>query len=208
VQNIIELEGGKSALKLTTAAYCRPSGKNIHRFPGAKDSDEWGVMPDKGFDLRLPEYELAALMEDRRDRDVLQPHNAPPGKQEQAKAEPSKPEQPKPSEKPVETPKPASPQKADTPKPEPAKPAEAPKPDTAKPPAPKPAEKPADKPKPEGAKSEVTKPAEKPATIPASKTNGTPKHNGKDANSRKKPFVDRQLELAVKYLNTELARAK
>ena len=33
VQNVIELEEGKSALKLTTAGYHRPSGKNIHRFP-------------------------------------------------------------------------------------------------------------------------------------------------------------------------------
>ena len=48
VQNIIELEHGRSALKLTTAAYRRPSGKNIHRFPDAKDKDEWGVMPDSG----------------------------------------------------------------------------------------------------------------------------------------------------------------
>ena len=43
----IELENGQSALKLTTASYHRPSGKNIHRFPDAKDSDEWGVMPDR-----------------------------------------------------------------------------------------------------------------------------------------------------------------
>ncbi len=34
VQNVIELENGTSALKLTTASYHRPSGKNIHRFPG------------------------------------------------------------------------------------------------------------------------------------------------------------------------------
>ncbi|MEK6234818.1 MAG: S41 family peptidase, partial [Planctomycetales bacterium] len=31
VQNVIDLEEGKSALKLTTASYWRPSGKNIHR---------------------------------------------------------------------------------------------------------------------------------------------------------------------------------
>ncbi|MCA9151459.1 MAG: S41 family peptidase, partial [Planctomycetales bacterium] len=43
VQNIIELEGGRSALKLTTAGYRRPSGKNIHRFEGATDDDDWGV---------------------------------------------------------------------------------------------------------------------------------------------------------------------
>src|SRR5690349_21718964 len=53
VQNIILLENDTSALKLTTASYIRPSGKNIHRFPDKKDfesahidPDEWGVKPD------------------------------------------------------------------------------------------------------------------------------------------------------------------
>ncbi len=40
VQNVIELEDGTSALKLTTASYHRPSGKNIHRFPGASESED------------------------------------------------------------------------------------------------------------------------------------------------------------------------
>ena len=53
VQNVIELEDGHSALKLTTAGYRRPSGKNIHRFPDAKESDEWGVMPDNGYEVKL-----------------------------------------------------------------------------------------------------------------------------------------------------------
>ena len=57
VQNIIELEDGRSALKLTTAAYKRPSGKNIHRFPDSKDKDEWGVMPDLGYELGLGDQE-------------------------------------------------------------------------------------------------------------------------------------------------------
>ena len=51
VQTLIQLDGGKSVLKLTTASYRRPSGKNIHRFPDAKDTDEWGVMPDAGFKI-------------------------------------------------------------------------------------------------------------------------------------------------------------
>lgn len=52
VQNVIKMEGGASALKLTTASYWRPNGKNIHRFPDAKDSDEWGVRPNgAGFQL-------------------------------------------------------------------------------------------------------------------------------------------------------------
>ncbi len=77
VQNVIPLEENQSALKLTTAAYKRPSGKNIHRFPGAKEEDEWGVMPDKGFLLRLSDEDLVAQMEDRRQRDILLPKKKP-----------------------------------------------------------------------------------------------------------------------------------
>src|SRR5208282_3275699 len=74
VQNIIELENGHSALKLTTAAYKRPSGKNIHRFPDSKDNDEWGVMPDLGYELGLNELETHDLLVDRRNRDVIAAH--------------------------------------------------------------------------------------------------------------------------------------
>ncbi|NUQ64175.1 MAG: S41 family peptidase [Pirellulales bacterium] len=76
VQNVIELEDGHSALKLTTASYYRPSGKNIHRFPDAKESDQWGVMPDQGYLLKLNDREMVALMEDRKQRDVVQPKQA------------------------------------------------------------------------------------------------------------------------------------
>jgi carboxyl-terminal processing protease len=72
VQNVIELEDGRSALKLTTASYRRPNGKNIHRFPGAKDTDEWGVMPDKGFEIKLNDGELATI-QDRWSRDFMTP---------------------------------------------------------------------------------------------------------------------------------------
>lgn len=71
VQNVIELEEGDSALKLTTASYHRPSGKNIHRFPGSKDADVWGVTPDKGYRLRLKDEELEQLGIYRRNRDIL-----------------------------------------------------------------------------------------------------------------------------------------
>ena len=73
VQNVVELDEGRSALKLTTASYRRPNGKNIHRFPGAKDSDEWGVVPDSGFEIKLSDGEMLALMHDRRARDILKP---------------------------------------------------------------------------------------------------------------------------------------
>jgi len=75
VQNVIELEEGRSALKLTTAGYLRPSGKNIHRFDDAEEGDEWGVMPDDGFEMRLGDAEIVGLMEGRRDRDIVRAHN-------------------------------------------------------------------------------------------------------------------------------------
>jgi carboxyl-terminal processing protease len=55
VQNVIPLEGGKSLLKLTIASYWRPSGKNIHRMTSSKDSDDWGVKPDPGCEVKLDE---------------------------------------------------------------------------------------------------------------------------------------------------------
>ena len=61
-------------LKLTTAAYRRPSGKNIHRFPISKDSDEWGVTPDPGYQLKLGDGELMEMVRQRRLRDIVQPH--------------------------------------------------------------------------------------------------------------------------------------
>jgi carboxyl-terminal processing protease len=71
VQNVIKMEGGASALKLTTASYWRPSGKNIHRFPEAKDTDEWGVKPDKGFEVPMKDEERLEYMLYRRERDVI-----------------------------------------------------------------------------------------------------------------------------------------
>jgi carboxyl-terminal processing protease len=73
VQNLVSMEGGKSALKLTTAKYLRPSGKNIHRFPDSKDEDEWGVKPDVEVKVSLQE-ELDYLVA-RRDRDVVRENN-------------------------------------------------------------------------------------------------------------------------------------
>ena len=71
VQNVVELEGGKSALKLTTASYHRPSGKNIHRFPKATEKDEWGVMPDTGYDLKMTPEEIRDYFSMRREREVI-----------------------------------------------------------------------------------------------------------------------------------------
>jgi carboxyl-terminal processing protease len=195
VQNVIELEEGKSALKLTTAGYHRPSGKNIHRYPEAKESDEWGVMPDKGYEVKLNGSQTARLIEYRRRRDILI------GKHEKALAsgEAAKPyEAPEPAtsdekpaadetEKTTEADKPAAEEKpaveSDA---SPAEPAEA------KPAADKPAdEAPAsdEQPAADKAKDEEVKDDAGPIDMTTSLSK-----------------VDPQLQKAVDYLSTELAR--
>ena len=59
VQNVIPIQRGESALKLTTASYWRPSGKNIDRTDAeSKNSKTWGVQPNTGFDIEITEQEL------------------------------------------------------------------------------------------------------------------------------------------------------
>jgi C-terminal processing protease CtpA/Prc len=76
VQNVIELEEGKSALKLTTATYTRPNGHNIHRFPDSKETDEWGVKPNDGMEVKLTDREMNNLTADQRQREIAhgKPH--------------------------------------------------------------------------------------------------------------------------------------
>ena len=71
VQNIIEMEGGTSALKLTTATYWRPSGKDIHRRRDASEDDDWGVTPDEGFNIRLTDEQFEKVLKQRRKRDYI-----------------------------------------------------------------------------------------------------------------------------------------
>jgi carboxyl-terminal processing protease len=71
VQNVIPLEGGKSALKLTVASYWRPNERNIHRTRDAKDDDDWGVKPDRGCEVKLAQEDQLRSAEERRQRDAM-----------------------------------------------------------------------------------------------------------------------------------------
>ncbi|HEX4144254.1 MAG TPA: S41 family peptidase [Pirellulales bacterium] len=112
VQNVIEMDNGHSALKLTTASYKRPNGKNIHRFPDAKETDEWGVHPDEGFEVKVGTEEMGELIQNRHKRDVLVAH---------AKSADAKPADAKPADAKPDAEKPAT-EKPATEKPEGAKP--------------------------------------------------------------------------------------
>jgi carboxyl-terminal processing protease len=55
VRSLFQLKNDVGALKLPVAAYYRPNGKNVNRYPEAKDSDEWGVSPDAGYEVLFEE---------------------------------------------------------------------------------------------------------------------------------------------------------
>jgi carboxyl-terminal processing protease len=79
VQNVIELEGGKSAIRLTTQTYWRPSGENIHRHRNDGPEDAWGVKPLSAEDtIEFSPEEYRAAYEARRLRDYQGSSSAPP----------------------------------------------------------------------------------------------------------------------------------
>jgi carboxyl-terminal processing protease len=85
VQNIITMEGGQSALKLTTASYWRPNGENIHRGrdkDGKRESEKktWGVRPKEGLEVKLDNEQRTRMYKIRQRRDfenLLGPDNEP-----------------------------------------------------------------------------------------------------------------------------------
>jgi carboxyl-terminal processing protease len=85
VQNVIPMENGTTALKLTTASYWRPSGKNIHRSPDSKETDEWGVRPNSGFEVKVTDEERVQYFKYRRQRDVLRKPGARPKETKEAR---------------------------------------------------------------------------------------------------------------------------
>ncbi|HVX85648.1 MAG TPA: S41 family peptidase [Phycisphaerae bacterium] len=74
VQSLIALDNGNSALKLTTAYYYLPSGKNIMR---KKDSKTWGVEPDPAFTIPLTRDENRQVLLNRENSEIIR--RAPAG---------------------------------------------------------------------------------------------------------------------------------
>jgi len=64
VRTILPLKGGIGALKLPVAAYYRPSGKNVNRYPHSRESDDWGVTPNAGFEIVMSDEELTQFEKD------------------------------------------------------------------------------------------------------------------------------------------------
>ena len=76
VQTIMPFEGGE--MKVTTASFWRPNGKNLNKAStkGA-ETDEWGVTPNKGFNMKLSYRERRQLYDHFRDSEVIARQDAP-----------------------------------------------------------------------------------------------------------------------------------
>jgi carboxyl-terminal processing protease len=66
VQSVFPLEDNRGAIKITTAYYYLPNGRNIHR---RKDATLWGVDPD--IDIELTTREFLELQHSRAQADLL-----------------------------------------------------------------------------------------------------------------------------------------
>jgi C-terminal processing protease CtpA/Prc len=83
VQNVRTFTPTGGDIKMTTARYFPPLGKNIDRMStGGKPDDEWGVMPDKGFEVKLSREEKQELAEHFRDREIIPRRDAQAPKKE------------------------------------------------------------------------------------------------------------------------------
>jgi carboxyl-terminal processing protease len=71
VRSLVKLQDGLGALRLPVAAYYRPSGKNVNRYPHMAESDEWGVKPTGGYEVVLTDDEMKQYEKDRSARDIL-----------------------------------------------------------------------------------------------------------------------------------------
>jgi len=77
VRSLFQLKSGVGAVKLPVAAFYRPSGRSVNRFPDSKDSDDWGVSPDAGYEIALTDEELKQYEQDRAARDTLSNETTP-----------------------------------------------------------------------------------------------------------------------------------
>jgi len=68
VQSVIPIEGGRAAIRFTTAYYFPPSGRRIHKRPKDTDDDQWGVEPSPGAEITLDQKQLAIASERMRRR--------------------------------------------------------------------------------------------------------------------------------------------
>jgi C-terminal peptidase prc len=87
VQNIQDFDPTGGQIKLTTATFWRPNGKNLNKSsidgyqkmkPEELDPKDWGVRPNQGYELKLTRQEREDLFEHMRNREIIPNRKAPP----------------------------------------------------------------------------------------------------------------------------------
>ncbi|MCZ2343042.1 MAG: S41 family peptidase [Bacteroidales bacterium] len=74
VQSVEDFSPTGGQIKMTTARYFPPLGRNIDKLStGGKDDEEWGVKPDRGYEVKLSREEKQDLADHFRDREVIAP---------------------------------------------------------------------------------------------------------------------------------------
>lgn len=72
VQNVEDFTPTGGQIKMTTARYFPPLGRNIDRLSTKGQPDEeWGVRPDRGYEVKLSDDEKKNLAEYFRDREII-----------------------------------------------------------------------------------------------------------------------------------------
>ncbi len=75
VQSIVPLLNG-AEMKFTSAVFCRPSGRTLARvMTSGKEDEDWGVVPDPGFALKLSGAEQNVLAEHLRGLEAIPHHD-------------------------------------------------------------------------------------------------------------------------------------
>lgn len=78
VQNIMDFKPTGGQIKLTTASFWRPNGKNLNKSSTqGTEGEDWGVIPDKGFLIKLTKKERDDLAESQRDAEIIPRRDAP-----------------------------------------------------------------------------------------------------------------------------------
>jgi carboxyl-terminal processing protease len=75
VQNVEDFPQTGAQIKLTTARYFPPKNGNIDKLStSGKETEEWGVRPSEGLEVKLSREQLSDLADYFREREVIKPH--------------------------------------------------------------------------------------------------------------------------------------
>jgi carboxyl-terminal processing protease len=76
----------QSIVKLTTATFWRPTGRNLNKSSTkGRDEDEWGVTPNKGYEIKLSKKEENDLFDHQRESEIIR--GSPPPASSEVKDE-------------------------------------------------------------------------------------------------------------------------